>query len=189
MDKNKDLILNSLKYYDINNEKYANLFTRAKYYNLIRPSNDLEYNIIIFYDKNKKEFFKSRYELVGCYYIDISVWAWSWILPTSNKNEYEIAKKLLNYGLDLGNEFKFLKLELINSRFRISSEIQLDIHISLASYISKMPLIFKLPNPPISSVQIENSSSGDNEIFEIGRDNKDWEEIYYLYLLDEFKLD
>ena len=152
MDNIKNLILNSLKYYDINNEKYLDFFNKVAYYRILEGNNDMDQHTIIFYDKNKVEFYRTRYEMLGCYYKDIKLWVWGWMLGRK-KSEIIISRKLLNYGLDLGNEFDFLKMELITSKFRLISDFQLDIHVSIASYISKNPLIFKLVKASANDLQ------------------------------------
>lgn len=186
MDKIKDLTLNALKYYDTNNEKYSKFFDKVKYYRMLlaAESNELDHNVIIFYDKDKIEFFRSRFEMLGHYNGTIKMWAWGWTI-SDKKNEIIMAKKLLNYALDLGKEFSFLKSELVTSRFRISSEIQLDIHASIASYISKNPLIFKLLSPDISMTYLTDDQSV--EIYELRHRPDNNSNINYLYLLDEYK--
>lgn len=184
MDKTKSLILNSLKYWDTNNEKYTNFFNKAVYYRILEGSADLDQNKIVFYDKNKVEFYTSRYEILGGYFKDIKLWVWGWVMG-NKKNEIIIAKKLLNYGLDLGTEFNFLKSELITSRFRLTSEFQLDIHVAVASYISKNPLIFKLITTANEYEYFEDDTP--ITIHELSRDMNNVKEIYYLYLLDEYK--
>ena len=189
MDNIKNLILNSLKYYDINNEKYLNFFNKVAYYRILEGIHDLDQNKIIFYDKNKVEFYRTRYEMLGYYYKDIKLWVWGWVMGRK-KSEIIISRKLLNYGLDLGKEFDFLKMELITSKFRLISDFQLDIHISIASYISKNPLIFKLVKPTTIHEEYTEYLDDDPtiEIYKyIPQDVKSGEEIFYLYLLDEYK--
>ena len=178
-----DLILNALKYYDINTEKYSGFVDKARYYSLIQipAENELEYNIIIFYDKHKKEFFRSRYELLGYYNAKLKMWAWGWVI-NAKKNEIVFGKKLINYALDLSNEFGFLKSEFITSRSRILSDTQVDIRVSIASYITKNSLIFKLIFPTLSTEQINDET----EIYKLQHDFTNTSEIHYLYLLDNY---
>lgn len=189
----KDLILNSLKYYDTNNDKYEKFFEKIEYYQLIKSTNELEHNKIVFYDKNRLEFHRSKYEILGCYFRDMQLWVWGWIMGKS-KNEIVVAKKLLNYGLDLGSEFDFLKSELITSRFRILTETLLDIHVSVASYISKNPLIFKFASEAKSIIVDDEGNIVDSNsdvlnkrrIFELHRNStNDMPELFFLYLLDD----
>lgn len=184
MNKSTDLILNALKYYDMNTEKYSKLLNKIKYYSLIimPVDNELDYNTIIFYDKNKKEFYRSRYELLGYYNAKLKMWAWGWVI-NDKKNEIVFGKKLLNYALDLSNEFGFLKSELVTSRSRVSSEIQVDIHVSIASYITKNPMIFILILPIVSTEYTDDNT----EIYKIQRDFNNTSEMHYLYLIDEYR--
>ena len=54
-----------------------------------------------------------------------------------------MVRKIWNYGAILDPSEKYLKTELITSRFRIADTIQLDIHAGIASYLSKYPMIYK----------------------------------------------
>ena len=54
-----DIIVDSLNYYDLNNEN--NKWADAKYIKFIRNNNDIKRNVIIFYDKDRKELYKSEY--------------------------------------------------------------------------------------------------------------------------------
>jgi len=179
MNKN-DLILNALKYYDTNREKYSKFFDKIKYYSivLVPAENELEYNYIIFYDKHKNEFFRSRYEILGYYNAKLKMWAWGWVI-NFKKNEIVFGKKLINYALDLGNEFGYLKSELITSRSRVVSETQVDIRVSLASYITKNNLIFKL---------ILYAPEHEDNIIQLHNDFTNTSEAHYLYLLDDYKI-
>jgi hypothetical protein len=66
-------------------------------------------------------------------------------MPMSkSKNSTYLSRKLLNYGLDIDNEELIqLKSELITSRFKIKNTLQLDIHLALAGYLCKNPIIYK----------------------------------------------
>lgn len=181
MDKIKDLITNSLFYLDTNYEKYIKLFKRFKFHKLEINDSDLDYNKINFYDENEKQIFKTRYEVIGIYTSSANIWTWGWSVPRLKKNMIYTIRKLLNYGLDLppNQDEQFLKAELITSRFRITNEIQLEMHAAIASYVSKKPMIFKLiinpdiiPNPE-SDIQPLVDHISKNDI------------VYYLYLLDE----
>jgi len=180
MDKIKELITNSLNYYDSNNEKNSKLFDKAKHYEIIRSESDISHDIIILYDKHKTQIFKSRYEILGVYNIGAMLWTWSWSIPSYHKNEIYLARKILNYGLDIvPQESPFLKSELITSRFKITDEIQLDIHTAIASYLAKKPMIFKLIYDP-------SFHTDENEkLFEIMNKKHNTSTIYYLYLIDE----
>lgn len=145
-----DIVKSSLEYFDKNMEIRSKTLSKFKFVKIITNTNiDMDRNIIIFYDKNGTELHKSKYERLGTYYNLSNTWIWSWANPTRNKNETYISKNILKYGLDIDvdksksdfNDMMFIKTELVTSRFRISDPIQLDVHIALSSYISKIPLI------------------------------------------------
>src|ERR1700744_639366 len=128
MSKQITLVSDSLEYYDLNSEKYNNLFKNVKYVKFSDASNDMEHNMIFLYDDHKNEILKSRYEIIGLFNNTTSTWTWAWSIASFRKNTTFIARKILNYGTELDPDSKFLKTELITSRFQIASDIQLDIH-------------------------------------------------------------
>jgi len=142
-----NIIKNALEHYDNNRDKYDDFLKQIKYTRLDKTyTKDIERPIIHFYDKDKKEIFMSRYEEIGVYSGSSKIWAWSWAIPDATKNVTYLARKILNYGLDIEREGDlvdnlFLRTELITSRFRIDNIIQLDIHVAISSYITKMPMI------------------------------------------------
>lgn len=182
MNRIQELITTSLKYYDINNFKHEKIFKKVKYYSLITSSSDIAHNIIIFYDKNDKEIFRSRYEYLGMYDSQLKLWIWGWAIPYSEKNTILLSKKLLLYALDLipSDELMDLKLELITSRFVINHPIQLDIHAAIASYISKNVMTFKLIKDMTKEEEYEK-----NAHYEITNDINDQSYVFFMYLLDE----
>ena len=180
-----DLILNSLEFFDKNREKYELLIRKYKYYKIVDNPKDLEHSLIVFYDANKKKIGQSRFEVLGQYFNSNRLWMWAWGNPNFEKNKTYLSKKILNYGLDLEPDAKslFLKTELVTSRFRVSDFLQLDIHSSIASYISKVEFIF--PIIYIPTFEMEEFKIADIYIQKkIMEDNKDFE-IMYLFLLDE----
>jgi hypothetical protein len=183
MSDTKNIILNSLEYYDKNSETYNKLLSKAKYYKQKKRYGDMQHHTIFFYDKNKKEIFKSNYELIGLYNHFSKLWSWAWSIPWLRKNEAYLSRKILNYGLDTVPEegSMYMRTELITSRFRISNPIQLDLHVSMASYLSKMPLVYGLYWHPKRS---KPDKDGFFEIFqhdEYGEDSG--YQIFYMYLL------
>ncbi len=180
MSRSINIVTNALEYYDKNTEYYDKILSKIKYYKLKIVESDLNHSSIIFYDKNKKKLFSSRYEIIGMYNKMSSTWVWAWSVPYFNKNATYISKKILNYGLDIPPkpENKFLKSELITSRFRISSTIQLDLHVSIASYISKNPMVYKLKYLPVFKAG-ELREVGDPDI----KETSDYV-LMYLFLLD-----
>lgn len=192
---NITFVTTSLKYFDENNEKYDGILKHAKYVKYIFAENDMSNNIVVFFDKNKNEIFKSRYEIIGLYNTDVNTWTWSWAIPTFKKNNTGTARKLLNYGLMLDPSVKYLKTELITSRFRVADFVQLDIHVAIASYISKNPFVYKYGMAKYSLsvdgnreiADIRKSVDSEGYIF-INPNVSDTIFIYYMFLLDHDKL-
>jgi len=186
MNKTRDLIINSLEYYDKNYEKYSDIISKIKYYSYLYSDSDLDHNKIIFYDKNKEEIFRSRFEIIGIYNNYSNTWAWAWSISFLNKNTVYTSRKILNYGLDIvpSIENQFLKTELITSRFRVSHPTQLDLHVSIASYLSKVPMIFKIPAHPVMATKYEIG-----DIIKIDKSVYKYPnyQLYYFFILDADK--
>jgi hypothetical protein len=180
---NITLITTALEYYDTNNEIYEKFNKKITYIKFIYAENDLEHNIIIFYDKNKKEIARSKYEIIGLYNSNSNVWIWAWAVPSFKKNSTGIVRKIWNYGAVLDPSVKYLKTELVTARFRVADKIQLDIHISIASYLSKNPMIYKHMTSIISTVDsdgfVDITKTNDN----------DPHTAFYMFLLDYKNMD
>lgn len=185
MIESKNLIKNSLNYYDKNMEKYNKFLSKIRYVNFVFYTEDTKKSIIIFYDKDKKEIFKSRYEVLGAYNNTSKTWIWGWSIPNASKNLTFISKKILNYGLDIddNDENLFLKTELITSRFRITNEIQLEIHIAISSYISKIPLLFNIHILPERLMKLN-----ENKFYEINTEKAEKYTMYSFFILDYDKI-
>lgn len=142
---NINLVTTALEQYDVNSMKYKKLFKDVKYIAYIDSLSELSHNSIVFYNKDGNFLFRSRYEVIGVYEPTISTWTWAWAIPTLKQNSINIVKKLWMYGVDLNNDSngQYLKLELITSKFHITDYTQLEIHLAIASYLSKIPLIFE----------------------------------------------
>ena len=142
-----ELVKNALNYYDKNREETNPIFNKFKKYIFkAKNTNDLERNIIEFYDDDNKVY-KYYYEIIGLYNQENEFWVWAWSLSDFSKNLTYTSRRLLNYGLDIDNngiDEKYLKAELLTSRFRINTSIQLDIHIAIASYLTKYQKSLKL---------------------------------------------
>jgi hypothetical protein len=185
MSQSINIITNSLEYYDTNQEIFDKINSKIKYYKIELVNSDLDHSKIKFFDKNKKELFVSRYEIVGSFNNTTNTWIWAWSIPHFRKNSTFISKKILNYGLDIPAkpENKFLKSELVTSRFRIADHIQLDLHVAIASYISKNPFIFKLILRSDFAIDVNESTLF--EVFnEYELDNSVSYVAQYLFLLD-----
>lgn len=178
----KELIVNSLRYFDSNREKYSNFIDKFKNYSIKLNDNDIEHSTITFYDDKFNELFKSRYEILATYYNNVNLMVWSWANPVLRKNLNYISKQTLFYGLNINplNEDLFTKAELITSRFKITDDIQLEIHSAISSYISKQPFIYKLIfDPDITPIEQQKEN-----IFVIPNKTTTTSRVYYLYILD-----
>jgi len=150
------LVTTSLEYYDSNNIKYNKLF-KLKSYPVDKSMLINGDSMMVFLDNEDNELFRLRYEYIGLVINekDSNIWIWSWNLPSIPKNQTNIARKIWNYGatLDLSNSYGetldvynsniYLKTELTTARIVMTDDIQLDIHLAIASYIGKQPLIYK----------------------------------------------
>lgn len=177
MTDNVSLVTDALKYYDKNSETYKDFFKDVRYIKFIAASSDMTHNMIIMANKDKKIIIRSKYEVIGTFNSDSATWIWAWSMPRFNKNTTYIARKIFNYGAELDPQFRFLKTELITSRFRIGDPVQLDMHVAIASYLSKKPLTYKYINPyNVSDYDAEGyvdvTLKGDNYV------------AYYMFLLD-----
>ena len=186
MSNPKDIVSNSLEYLDKNVDNYKELISKIKYYSLEFFFGDLERHKIIFYDKNKKKIFNSDYEIIGLYNNFSRTWAWSWSISWFSKNEVYLARKILNYGLDIvpDRNTLFLKTALVTSRFRITDFVQLDLHVAIASYLGKQPLIYQLYVHPSASELVD---AGVIPIYEKEQSDENYQ-IFYLFLLDSENL-
>ena len=66
----KDLVTNSLKYYDSMSHVHAKLFKKANFCRFVYNDTDMSRNEIILYDKKKVEIYRSQYESLGRYHGD-----------------------------------------------------------------------------------------------------------------------
>jgi hypothetical protein len=174
------LVTTALEYYDMSNELHKNTLKNAHYVKFIQAENDMEHNTAVFFDTNKEEIYRSKYEIIGLYDSDSNTWAWSWAIPRFKKNNTNIARKIWNYGAVLDPSVGYLKTELITSRFRVADPIQLDIHVSIASYLSKNQLIYKHINYITKTPDVDG-------YLHIGETINDAYTIYYMFLLDSKK--
>jgi hypothetical protein len=139
-----DLVNNSLEYYDKYMEEYQYVLNKIYYCKFIDSDKDLEYNKIIFYNKDKEELFTTRYENIGIYQDINKLWSWAWSISTLKKNTTNIIRKILTYGTELDSDSLFIKNELITSKFKITHETQIDIILAISAYLSKKTFIYGL---------------------------------------------
>lgn len=178
------MIKNAFEYYDKNQDKIKNKFDKVNYISLQSTNKDLEHNVMIFYDSKFKELFRSRIEKIGIYDKFSSIWSWAWSIAYFKKNETNIIRKILMYGTELDPNSRFLKTELVTSRFKISNIIQLDMHCAIASYLSKKPNIFKyniFSSPKIIDNKYVDILNPDYT----QKNDQNFELVYYNFLLDE----
>jgi hypothetical protein len=129
------LINNALIYYDKQNIEYD------EYIKTTNITVERETNKIIFNDNSKE----LKYEFLGIFDNTTNIWIWAWLVPEFMFNETNISRKLLNYGLKisptpinkLDNEQLYLKTQMVNSRFLLYDQFQLDLHLAISSYLAK----------------------------------------------------
>jgi hypothetical protein len=178
------LIRNAFDYYDKHQEKIKNKFDNVNYISLEITDKDLEHNVMIFYDSEFKELFKSRIEKIGIYDKFSNIWSWAWAVAYFKKNETNIIRKILFYGTELDPTSRFLKTELVTSRFKISNIAQLDMHCAIASYLSKKTQIFKYSISSTPKIIDNKYLDIINQDYSTKNDEK-FELVYYHFLLDE----
>jgi len=172
-----DDIKSSLEYYDSHQPKINELINKIHYTRFINNKNITDE--IIFFDKNKKEIFKSSYEVLAAYIPQYDAWKWSWSLPSIKKKYNFISRKILEYAFDLDAQKDYLlKSTLINSKIKIINDLQLDIYKSISASLSKKPFILKWFSIPLKS-------QDDLEYYPFKKINDDPESIKYvaLYLI------
>jgi hypothetical protein len=169
------IIKNALEYYDQNQIKYYDLTKKFKSFEV--DKSDIYEMKIKFYDKKMNLILESPYQIVGKINYAQNIWIWGWSLSELTKNIIEIPRRVLNYGLDIDPENFLLKTELITSRFRVTYPIQLDTHVSIASFLSKKPFVYRLD---ISSDILQF-----DDVAKINSDKSDVLFSYYLILLND----
>lgn len=142
----RDIVVNSLKFYDKHAEANNKIFHDFKYFSLETTGSDFKHSKINLYDKNKQLIKKYNMEVIGIYNVSNNLWTWAWAYPKISKKFSQLSRNILNYGLDMvsSRENLFLKTELITSRFIVNDPIQLDIHLAISAYLTKNEKIFPL---------------------------------------------
>lgn len=174
-----DIIKDALKYYDHNNEKYMSIKKKIKFVkHAVADQKDIEGTKLIFFDKDMKELFTSRVEILGKFYNEVRVWCWGFSIPSLDRSITTLSKRIFLYGcdIDIHNPANILlKNELITSRFIINDDAQIDIHCAIGSYLSKKPFIFQWKDFIF-----------DNEILEVKGefDDEQTDVTYYTFIVD-----
>jgi hypothetical protein len=185
---NTDIINNALEYYDKNKEIYQKFMNKIKYISFDKGYNEIDHDIITFYDNNKQQIHNTAFEEIGVYASDHKVWTWAWSIPTLRKTQTYIISKILDYGIKLSPDNLFLKTELITSRFKISNKVQLDIHTAVASYLSKSSLVISYiydPNVPAESLESKLHPFRELKFMEDLSKLPKNSLIYFFYLFDD----
>jgi hypothetical protein len=129
------IIKQALIDYDNMNQKYEEY--------IIQDKVDIDRNNLKITFKKNKTF---NYEVLGLFDKNTNVWMWSWLVPDFKYNETLLTKKILNYGLKIEpfeydknkyDDMLYLKTQLVNTRFLLDNEYQLEIHLSIILYILK----------------------------------------------------
>jgi hypothetical protein len=177
-----NILYNAFEYYDKNTEKYEEIFKKVNFISFILIKSEAAHSVMVFYDYRKRELFRSRYEIIGQYDNIVKTWTWSWAIARFLKNSTIIARKIINYGFNLDDSpgSLFLKTELITSRFKITNEVQLDIHAAVSSYLSKQKIVFKY-----YKYSMFGSNDFYNNIRDVPENEKDKFILFYLFLLDD----
>lgn len=131
------LIKKSLEYYD--DQQNTNINYLKNSHLLFEKENVIK---IVEEDNHDNIKLQTNYEILGIFDYQTKIWIWSWLLPYLNTSETVISRKLLDYGLKLEpdsntNDHFYIKSQLLNSRILIENNIELDIHLSLISYLVK----------------------------------------------------
>lgn len=137
-----NLILKSLDYYDnINkiNAKYLEETTMLIFNNKVHIK-----------DINNDDILITDYEILGIFDESNRIFIWSWLLPYLNPDKIYISQDLIKYALNLEsdtniNDHFFIKSLLLNSRQLINSNFNLELLLSIVSYLSKNKFSFIYP--------------------------------------------
>ena len=183
MENYKTFITDSLSEYDKNMKEQQKMLKNAEYFEFFNSEDNTENDKISFYDENNKKIFEAEYEVIGTYNSYYGLWTWAWGNPAFDKKWTRIITKILNYGFSLDPKKNYhLKLELVNSRFIISDYIQIDIHLAIASALSKIKNIYGLVPLLDSKNEVFLSYSKRQKIMKNLHDDNI--EINYLFLFN-----
>jgi Family of unknown function (DUF6882) len=167
MDNFKIFVTDALEKFDKNAETYDKMFKDVYTVKYAVNESEIDHDQIIFFDKDNNNIINANYEIAGTYYADKGTWIWPWSDPNYNKKLTVKSKNLLLYGLKLSPDQNYsLKFELTNSRFLITDPIQIDIHLAIASELSKNPCVFKMYVPLLTKDIEEKFLIQESERFE-----------------------
>jgi hypothetical protein len=129
------IVPNALSYYDKVNHNYRPLFRKIGSYRYQTSTDPNIPNNISFYDRDNNLLGSSNYQILGVYSRQHRMWAWAWSIPSHSAKTINLSRKLLTYGLD--NEDANIRSELVTSRFAVAHPMNLDIHLAIASYLTR----------------------------------------------------
>lgn len=185
MNSNDKLMLkNILETYDMNKTMMDKKLKDMRYYKIIyNKINEMDEMVI--YEKNKKEIFKSKIQILGIYIPNHKLWKWGWSLFVTRKLNY-LSKEVLKYALEINNiNLFFIREPLINSNIKIENELELDLLVAVGSYLTKQPMIKKFYKMPYE----DNEDEDYEEVYDINvpedNPNKNDYICYYYILIDE----
>lgn len=135
----RQIIRSALEYYDEGMMKYYDTVRTFKYYSLIKNEGK-----IIFFNENKEKIYESKYDVIGKFMPNQNIWVWGWSSGELNKDLITTSRKVLNYALDLDKQNILLKTALITSRYQVTSNVQIDMHVALTAFLSKQSFIYRL---------------------------------------------
>lgn len=174
------IIKSSLEYYDRHQLKIQKILNKIE--NIKFFGDKMTADKIIFYDANGSIILESRYEILSIFLPQDSIWKWSWAIPTAQKKNTIITRKILDYAFTLDSDKNYLlKSALINSKIKIINDLQLDIHITLSAYLSKQPFIFKFYIAPVENEE-KHQYYPYKEI--INKPNKQQFIVAYIFIID-----
>lgn len=136
-----DVVRNAIEFYDDNEYKNASLIKKFKYYAVPQDSNR-----IMFYDKDKQKIYDAPCECIGAFMEP--VWIWAWCMPTLRRVSRLKSQNVLKYALNLSDnnaQENLLRIELVTSRHRVTSNIQVVMHVALTAFLAKEPFVIKIP--------------------------------------------
>ena len=180
-----DIVRFGLDYHDKNTEIYEHFFKRVTHVEYILTDNDTERNQVVLYEGDKK-IFTSHIESLGAYYVKSRAWVWGWAHPLYYKNRTIYSRKLLNYAHNMNpSTDSYIRSILLTSRLKVDHPSQLDIYLSIGSYLTKMPMIF----PHVISLR-KRYNIGSGKIEYDGKIVEDVDSfVVFYYLIDYEKLD
>jgi hypothetical protein len=184
MDSYKTFITDSLNEYDKNLKEQNKILKFAEYFEFKNSIDNTMNDKIYFYDSNYNKILEADYEVIATYNALYSLWTWAWGNPAFDKKWTRIITKILNYGFSLDSKKNYhLKLELITSRFIISDQIQIDIHLAITSSLSKIKNIYHLIIPSDEKKIVLDTTNGiKQKIFKNFEDKN--VKIHYLFLFN-----